>query len=106
MAYGATRIGINSPQLESANGPPQEQEVDPPAWNAILLLIRSKERLWTTILFSLIASFTAMPGGYTLAYSSSALLDLRNISDDRVFIPDSAIENLFGVSLSIYFALS
>ena len=92
----ADRIAINSPQLETQ--PLLAKRLS--ARSGVLGAITGPQRLWSTLIVSVLASMTAMPGGYTLAYPSSALLDLRSINDERVFIPDSVVENLFGVSCS------
>lgn len=62
---------------------------------------RPPERLWTTALASLVAAVPALLVGYTLGFSSSALLDLTGdaaagIPKDYVF--SSAVADVFAVS--------
>ena len=64
-----------------------------------LLLKKNTPRKWSTFLLSFLASLTTVLGGYSIAYPSSALLDLRQLSDERAFEEGSTMENLFGVKL-------
>ena len=70
------------------------------SWRQVIAELRGPHRLWSTTLIALLTSLTALLGGYTLAYPSSALLDLNNLNSTRVFQHGSVLENIFGVSTS------
>lgn len=66
------------------------------SWRAVLSELRGPRRLWSVCLFSLFASLTAVLAGYTLAYPSSTLINLREL---RSFRKGSSLEDAFGVSV-------
>ena len=69
------------------------------SWRSVLAELRGPRRLWSVSLFSLFAAFTAILSGYTLAFPSSALLDLRNnMTDSSRIKKGSSLEDIFGVS--------
>ena len=71
-----------------------------PAWKAIRKEIcGGQQRVWAVTLFSVLAASTSLLAGYTLAFPSSALLDLRGLHDNRTFYHNKLMEGLFGVSL-------
>lgn len=72
------------------------------SWRGVIAELRGPHRLWSTTLIALLTSLTALLGGYTLAYPSSALLDLNDLNNTRVFRHGSVLENIFGVSTSKY----
>ena len=47
-------------------------------WNAIFSELRGPQRLWTTLLATLLTSISPLLGGYTLGFASSALLQLND----------------------------
>ena len=71
-----------------------------PTWKAIRKEIcGGQQRVWAVTLFSVLAASTSLLAGYTLAFPSSALLDLRGLHDNRTFHHNKLMEGLFGVSL-------
>ena len=73
------------------------------SWKRVIAELRGPQRLWSTTLIAFLTSLTALLGGYTLGYPSSALLDLNDLNDTRVFRHGSGLENIFGVSTSKYY---
>ena len=59
---------------------------------------RSRERLWTTVLFVNIASLPALLVGCTLAFPSIALLDLSELEERPDFRLSTLLSDVFGVS--------
>ena len=80
------------------------------SWNSVLAELKGPRRIWTVTLFSFLAAFSAVLSGYTLAFPSSALIDLRNSTTNTSrFVKGSSIEDCFGVrttSSSSYFYTS
>ena len=65
-----------------------------------LALCKSPHRLWSTSVIAFIVATLTMIGGYSLGYPSSALLDLRNMTNGRAIESGSVLENVFGVSVT------
>jgi len=65
---------------------------------AVERLVRTRERLWATTIFVTVSAVPALLVGYTLGFSSSALLELtdKNLPLDRQF--SDLLSSLFGVS--------
>ena len=68
------------------------------SWKAVIAEIKGPQRLWSTTVVALLAALTSFFAGYTLAYPSSALIDLNKFNDSRVFQRGSSLEDIFGVS--------
>ena len=68
------------------------------SWKAVIAEIKGPQRLWSTTIVALLAALTSLFAGYTLAYPSSALIDLNKLNDSRIFKHGSSLEDIFGVS--------
>ena len=55
---------------------------------SLRLRLRQRERLWSTVVATFVASIPALLVGYTLGFASSALLDLTGDTDDNVVPSD------------------
>ena len=66
---------------------------------------RSRERLWTTVLFVTIASLPALLVGCTLAFPSIALLDLSELEERPDFRLSTLLSDVFGVRTKIIFTM-
>ena len=64
-------------------------------------LVKGPERLWSTTLLAMTAALLAVVGGYTIAYPSSSLGDLQNMTDGRAIKNGSIFEDVYGVSRSL-----
>ncbi|XP_011402949.1 PREDICTED: facilitated trehalose transporter Tret1-like [Amphimedon queenslandica] len=71
------------------------------SWHSVLAELKGPRRIWTVTLFSFLAAFSAILSGYTLAFPSSALLDLRNMTNTSRFVKGSSIEDYFGAMAPI-----
>ena len=68
------------------------------SWKDVIAEIKGPQRLWSTAIVALLAALTSLFAGYTLAYPSSALIDLNKLNDSRIFKRGSSLEDIFGVS--------
>lgn len=68
-------------------------------------LVKGPERLWSTTLLAMTAALLAVVGGYTIAYPSSSLEDLQNITGGRAIKNGSTFEDVYGVSKTIIFIM-
>lgn len=92
---------INYRATDNQDGPPVSITNDGIGEGAPLLLRRlPRERLWSTAVASLVAAMPSLMVGYTLAFPSSALLDLMGEDTDlpRDFYFDDTIAEAFAVS--------
>ena len=64
-------------------------------WKSIYSELRGPQRLWTTLLATLLTSISPLLGGYTLGFASSALLQLNDPG-----VP--AKYNIQGVNLALF----
>ena len=62
---------------------------------------RARQRLWTTVLFVMIASLPALLVGCTLAFPSIALLDLSELEEREDFKLSTLLSDVFGVRDSV-----
>ena len=62
-------------------------------------LVRTRERLWATTIFAAVSAIPALLVGYTLGFSSPALIELtdKTLMLDRQF--SDLLSSLFGVSI-------
>jgi hypothetical protein len=58
---------------------------------------RARERLWSTVLFVMIASLPALLVGCTLAFPSIALLDLSELEERPDYKLSTLLSDVFGV---------
>ena len=67
----------------------------------VAAMVTGPERLWSTALLASTAALLAIVGGYAIAYPSSSLINLKNMTNGRSIKNGSILENLYGVSSTI-----